>query len=158
MSDKKHFVIDLIEDGYLDFNSLEDLKDYVNNIDCADGFPILTDEYFEIYKSCGRVQINVTDTKEECISRGEEWDHNSEWVYVGELETVIDKPVQLSINDLRVQFEQDTEIPKEIIWDGEDYMYYDDDLDLKAMLDEIRVRWFSWKQCCRIFNLIKDGK
>lgn len=70
---------------------------------------------------------------------------------------VIIKVEQLSIDELRVQFKNETDIPKEIYWDGEDYMYYGDDRDLKLMLDETRVRWFGWKACARANKLLKDG-
>ena len=63
---------------------------------------------------------------------------------------------QLTIDELREQFENETDIPSQINWDGEDYMYYGEDQDLNLMLDEIRVRWYGWRCCARANNLIKE--
>jgi hypothetical protein len=67
-------------------------------------------------------------------------------------------PVKLSVDELRAQFEINTDIPSQIDWDGEDYMYYADDPDIKIMLDETRVKWYGWRSCARINDLIKDGE
>jgi len=67
-----------------------------------------------------------------------------------------DIPKQLSIDEIRKQFEDDTDIPSQIDWDGEDYMYYGDDPDIKTMLDDTRTRWYSWKRCVVVNNLIKE--
>ena len=75
---------------------------------------------------------------------------------VKKIKVKIKKPVPLEIDELREQFENETEIPSEIDWDGEDYMYYDDDSDLNIMLGEIRARWYAWKQCARANNIIKE--
>lgn len=64
--------------------------------------------------------------------------------------------LQITIEELRVQFESDTEIPEGIDWDGEDYMYYGEDSDLKMMLDEIRAMWYGWRYCARAYNIIKE--
>jgi len=64
---------------------------------------------------------------------------------------------QLTIEELRKQFERETIIPKEIYWDGEDYMYYGHDRDLNIMLDEIRVRWYGWKCCAKTNNLLNTN-
>ncbi len=63
---------------------------------------------------------------------------------------------QLSMDKLRQQFELETDMPSQISWDGEDYMYYGEDSDINSMLDEIRVRWYSWKNCSRVNNLVKE--
>lgn len=63
----------------------------------------------------------------------------------------------MTLENLRKQFENETDIPSQIHWDGEDYMYYGEDHDLQIMLDETRVRWYGWKCCAKVNNLIEEN-
>lgn len=104
MSDKS-YLVDIVDDGFMEFNSIKEIKDHLQDMSCDDGFPIAVDDCMTLFRSCGTIGIKTIDTKEDCLKRGEEWEYSEDFLYIGEWD-VQEDTTKYTLAEIQEKFEE----------------------------------------------------